>query len=610
MTLELARQYGEKKQYHKALPILHRLMRQQPPARGAHLEYAKLVNSIAFTYLALEAARKEFALFGCAEASALARSIEGVMRQKQRLVAEHAVISFIAIALPGDEEDWKRCFESLSLQMNGKIEVCLVSDAPASAWGTLPSFVVVRPRVSRPFSRREEITEALKFVRGALVSVIERPRSIFSDHGLLFVAAAFYSLPHVEVVQTERVFPTDKLVFESARMSQPQWCQAVVLDPSTLEPPTLMFSWRGVFFKTETLRALLPFESGLEHALALDVATRFLRSRQMYTLATPALLDDTPSEGRSYQLDLRGVVEAKVILERERKLLRKPPSVEYPTVINPLNQRPANQKLPRVSPALLQGGRAAAPSISLVTAVFNGRDFLERCIDSILSQGYPNLEYIILDGGSTDGTQEIIKKYERYLAFWRSAPDSGHYPSVQEGLARSTGSIMSWLNADDKLTPYSLDLVAAIFTGGREIEWLTGRQCISAPDNSLDIGGVPRLTGEEYFDDGFDTPFIQQEGTFWRRSLWERAGGALDLRLELAADMELWTRFFQHAHPYSTSVPLGIFQMRPGQRSEVFRNRYFNEAYGVIQRLKMLDVKPFYQPAPEATCLPIPVEPE
>jgi glycosyltransferase involved in cell wall biosynthesis len=259
---------------------------------------------------------------------------------------------------------------------------------------------------------------------------------------------------------------------------------------------------------------------------------------------------------------------------------------------------------------LLQGGRAAAPSISLVTSVFNGREYLERCIDSILSQGYPNLEYIILDGGSTDGTQEIIKKYERYLAFWRSTPDNGHYSAVQDGLTRSTGSIMSWLNADDRLTPYSLDLVAAIFTGAKEIEWLTGRQCISAPDNSLDIGGVPRLTGEDYFNDGFDSPFIQQEGTFWRRSLWERAGGALDVRLELAADMELWTRFFQHAHPYTTSVPLGIFQMRPGQRSEVFRNRYFNEAYRVIQRLKVLGIKPFHHPEPEATRLPIPVEPD
>lgn len=610
MTLESARNYAEKNLFHKALPILHNLMRQQPPVRGAHLEYAKLVNTIAFTYLALEAARKEYDMFGCPEAKALAGSIEAAMRSKQRHVDEHPLISLIALARRGEEADWKRCFESLSCQMNAKIEVCLVSDAPASEWGTLPSFVVLHPCVSDPFNRREEISRAINLSRGQVLSVIERPRSVLSDPGLLLVAAAFYTLPHIEVLQSERVFPTDKLVFEGTRMSQPQWSQALVLDPVSLEPPTIMFSWRGVFFRKETLQALLPFDLEVECALAFDVGARFLRDRQIYTIAIPTVLDEVPTEGRSYQLDLREVGEAKGIIERELKLLTKEPSTRYPVLVNPFNPRPPNQKFPKVSSPLLQGGRAAAPSISLVTSVFNGREYLERCIDSILSQGYPNLEYIILDGGSTDGTQEIIKKYERYLAFWRSAPDNGHYSSVQDGLTRSTGSIMSWLNADDRLTPYSLDLVAAIFTGAKEIEWLTGRQCISAPDNSLDIGGVPRLTGENYFNDGFDSPFIQQEGTFWRRSLWERAGGALDLRLKLAADMELWTRFFQHAHPYSTSVPLGIFQMRPGQRSEVFRNRYFNEAYRVIQRLQVLGIKPFHHPEPEATSLPIPVEPD
>lgn len=610
MTIELARSYADKKLFHKALPILHGFMRQEPPLRGAHLEYARVVNNIAFNYLALEAARKEYELFGCPEASALAASIEGVMKSKQRQVPEHELISLVAISRKGEESDWMRCFESLSLQMNSKIEVCLVSDTSGSEWGELPPFVVVHPSVSRPFNRREEISRAINLAQGQVISVIERPRSVFSDPGLLMVAAAFYTLPNVEVLQTERVYPTDKLVFEGTRWNRPLWCQALLLDPFSVEPPTLMFSWRGVFFRKHTLQALLPFQSGIEHALALDVAARFVRKSQVHTIAIPALLDDTPCEGRSYQLDLREVADAKGIIARERAMLTPDSSIEPAPLINPFNPTPPNARLPKVSAALLQGGRAAAPAISLVTSVYNGRDYLERCIDSILSQAYPNLEYIILDGGSTDGTQEIIKRYERYLAFWRSGPDNGHYASVQEGLTRSTGEIMSWLNADDRLTPYSLDLVAALFTGAKEMEWLTGRQCVSSVDDTLDVGGVPHLTGESYFDDGFDIPFIQQEGTFWRRSLWERAGGALDVRLELAADMELWTRFFQHAHPYTTSVPLGIFQMRPGQRSEVFRSRYYNEAFGVVKRLKMLGIKPFYHPEPEATRLPIPVEPD
>jgi hypothetical protein len=609
MSIEQARIFAEQKLFHKALPLLADLMRQTPPIRGAHLEYAKLVMGITFKYLALEAARKEHALFDCPEAKDLATSIEEAMRAKQVKHAEHPLISLIIVAKSGEEVLWKRCLESISLQVNTKVEVCLISDTPLPMWGTLPSCVSLHPLASRPFSKREEIPRALHIARGDIVSVIERPETVMGDCGLLFIAAAFYSVPTADVIQCERTYRSDNLVFEPARGHQPRWTQAVILDPATLEPPTLLFSWRGVFFRRQTLLNTLPFESGIDHALALDVAIKILRSKPIHTLAVPVVLDETPAEGRSYQLELKEVAEARSLISRERKRLTERPSTTHPPILDPFRSPKPGQKLPRVSPNLLRGGRAAAPSISLVTSVLNGRDYLERCIDSILSQGYPNLEYIILDGGSTDGTQDIIRRYESHLSYWSSSPDDGHYASVQEGLNRSTGSIMSWLNADDCLTPYSLDLAAAIFTGAPHIDWLTGTLCIYSADNELEIGGTPRLCGETYFNDGFDAPFIQQEGTFWRRSLWERAGGALDVRLELASDMELWTRFFQYAHPYTLSVPLGIFQMRPGQRSEIFRHRYFVEAYRVIQRLKTMGTQPFRHPHPEETRLPITVEP-
>ena len=609
MSIEQARIFAEKKLFHKALPLLADLMAQKPPIRGAHLEYAKIVMSTTFKYLALEAARKEHALFNCPEAKDFATSIEESMKAKQVRHTEHPLISLIVVAKSGEEVLWKRCLESISLQVNTKVEVCLISDTPLPMWGTLPSSVSLHPLASRPFSKREEITRALHIARGDIVSVIERPETVFGDCGLLFIAAAFYAMPMADVIQSERTFRCDNLVFEPTRCHQPHWSQAVVLDAETLEPPTLLFSWRGVFFRRQVLLNQLPFESDIEEALALDVAIKTLRSKPIHTLAIPVLLDETPSEGRSYQIGLREIAEAKSLISREKKRLKETPSTSHPTTLDPFTKPNPDQKLPRVASNLLRGGRAAAPSISLVTSVLNGRDYIERCIDSILSQGYPNLEYIILDGGSTDGTQEVIKKYENHLSYWSSGPDDGHYASVQMGLTRSTGSIMSWLNADDCLTPYSLDLAAAIFTGAPHIDWLTGALCIYSPDNQLEIGGTPRLSGEIYFKDGFDAPFIQQEGTFWKRSLWERAGGALDLRLELAADMELWTRFFQYSHPYALSVPLGIFQMRPGQRSEMFRHRYFVEAYRVIQRLKTIGIEHFRHPHPEETRLPIPVEP-
>jgi glycosyltransferase involved in cell wall biosynthesis len=101
------------------------------------------------------------------------------------------------------------------------------------------------------------------------------------------------------------------------------------------------------------------------------------------------------------------------------------------------------------------------PKISIVTPSFNQGEFLEECIDSVLSQNYPNLEYIIMDGGSTDISILIIKKYEKYLTYWQSQPDGGHYAALNQGFNKTTGEIMAWLNSDDKYHPNAFFKVAA-----------------------------------------------------------------------------------------------------------------------------------------------------
>ncbi len=109
------------------------------------------------------------------------------------------------------------------------------------------------------------------------------------------------------------------------------------------------------------------------------------------------------------------------------------------------------------------------PKISIVTPVFNGASFIEACIQSVLSQDYPNLEYIIMDGGSTDGTAEIIRKFSSQLAYWESKPDRGQTHALNKGFARASGDIFGWLNADERYLPGTLDLVAP------EAEDLKGR---------------------------------------------------------------------------------------------------------------------------------------
>lgn len=108
--------------------MLADLMAQKPPIRGAHLEYAKIVLNTTFKYLALEAVRKEHALFNCPEAKDFAAWIEESMKERQVQHAEHSLISLIVVAKSGEEVLWKRCLESISLQINTKVEVCLMSE--------------------------------------------------------------------------------------------------------------------------------------------------------------------------------------------------------------------------------------------------------------------------------------------------------------------------------------------------------------------------------------------------------------------------------------------------------------------------------------------------
>src|SRR5215470_7311361 len=105
----------------------------------------------------------------------------------------------------------------------------------------------------------------------------------------------------------------------------------------------------------------------------------------------------------------------------------------------------------------------ARPRISIVTPSFNQARFLEATIRSVLDQRYDNLEYIVVDGGSTDGSVEIIKRYADRLAFWCSEADGGHGNALNKGLRRATGEIMAWLNSDDIYWPWTLAAVAEIF---------------------------------------------------------------------------------------------------------------------------------------------------
>jgi len=203
--------------------------------------------------------------------------------------------------------------------------------------------------------------------------------------------------------------------------------------------------------------------------------------------------------------------------------------------------------------------------ISIVTPSFNQVRFLEHTIRSVMSQNYENLEYVIIDGGSTDGSVEVIKQYAPHLAYWRSERDEGHGSALNEGFRQTTGEIMGWLNSDDLYLPWTLSTVAEIFASHPEVDWITGTNAIWDEKGRM-------VNAFRTFKNKYDFllgryEWIQQESTFWRRSLWEAGGSSINETYKFMVDGELWSRFFLHARLYHARCVLGGFRQWAGNRS-------------------------------------------
>lgn len=196
------------------------------------------------------------------------------------------------------------------------------------------------------------------------------------------------------------------------------------------------------------------------------------------------------------------------------------------------------------------------PSITIVTPSFNQARFLEETLKSVHSQGYPALEHIVIDGGSTDGSVEIIKQYAARLAYWCSESDRGQCHAINKGLARATGEIVGWLNSDDTFEPGALETIARHFaehpewgciTGGAFAIDAAGRYLdhnshvpLDEPRSPRSIRLCPKPRGSECFS-FWTRDWFPQPATFWRRSVWE-ATGPLQEDLHYSMDYELWRR--------------------------------------------------------------------
>ena len=180
------------------------------------------------------------------------------------------------------------------------------------------------------------------------------------------------------------------------------------------------------------------------------------------------------------------------------------------------------------------------PVISIVTPSLNQAQFLARTIESVLNQGYSRLEYVIRDGASTDGTKELLEGLSHPALTWESAPDGGQADAINVGFRKTTGEIMAYLNSDDLLLPGCLNYVAGFFDDHPEVDVIYGHRVL-IDDQDREIGQwiLPQHDSEalQWVD------YLPQETLFWRRRIWEKVGGSLDISFKYAMDWDLILRF-------------------------------------------------------------------
>lgn len=229
------------------------------------------------------------------------------------------------------------------------------------------------------------------------------------------------------------------------------------------------------------------------------------------------------------------------------------------------------------------------PKISIVIPTYNIEKYIEKTIRSIIDQDYPNLEIIIMDGKSTDGTLRILEKFKYYFSIFISEEDQGQYDAINKGFAHATGDIFAYLNGDDIYYPWTLNMVSKIFSENVSVKWISGVSTIMSEDGiihgfSFNTPSKPKKYIQNGWFRGNLFGYMQQEGMFWSRELWLSSGG-FNLDYKLAADYNLWINFSKYSDIVSVGIPLACFRARFDSRSKAYEKEYLTEVGKISARL-------------------------
>jgi glycosyltransferase involved in cell wall biosynthesis len=226
------------------------------------------------------------------------------------------------------------------------------------------------------------------------------------------------------------------------------------------------------------------------------------------------------------------------------------------------------------------------PLISIITPSYNQGTFLEETIRSVLLQGYPKLEYIIIDGGSTDNSLDIIRQYAPYLAHWVSEADRGQTHAINKGLNHSTGAVMGWLNSDDVLLPDALSRIGAAFAADPARQVVCGFRKVIDMHSQFVVNGVRGIPHSRVVR---HRNIIAQETVYWRREVFEKVG-LLDENLRFVMDYDYWQRILAAGYEFRL-IPfyLGGFRRHAESKTATLETLYQAELDALFRRYGVAD---------------------
>lgn len=574
----------------EAVAEMERLHGKADQLEGYYLVLGILCSSIDFNFLAFDSLEREQSNFGLNEVTQnFFQQLED-KRRSTSLKQQPKRVSVIVWAKSSPAR-YERTIRSLLWQGYTNLEIILLSRT--SDLNEAKNLCLRYPTIALlevPESRvGNTLNAAIINSSGEITTVITEPDTIWRDSGIFIAAGLFHEISDISVLTGERVSLSPAGLPKPIRKHAFTWSRATLLSETNLFPPVVRLPLTGTFFRSSRFKEANGFSEDVVDALDLDLFAKLSRIVPIHSVVASLVCSPVQFELKGEQVSLNYIGEGLSLLARERKVEPTPRSQDGPpppiTITNSstANSESSGGKTPHTSQTRVELIIRKPLRISVVTPVFNQIDYIEECMDSVLSQNWPNLEYVVLDGGSSDGSLEVVKKYARHLSHWESGPDGGHYFAVQKGLKKSTGDIVTWLNSDDVFLPGSFLTAVDLMNSDSTVQWITGRLGLIDLNGKRTLGEkIYSFSRSELLKGNFDDPFIQQEGTFWTRELWEKAGGSLDLRWKYAADLELWCRFSRYASLHSVDSTLAYFRELPTQRSRMFRTSYYHEADMII----------------------------